>query len=153
MAEASRAKRSSGPTRGTTAPALTVRRGGGWSRRPRRSAPVALASSAATLLVSLALAAGPALAHGPTIEIRDSGLSPALLNLFEGTTVHFANTLDAPQGLVVLVGETGTVRSPMLKKPGDGWHYTFERTGRFEVRVEGRPDAKMTIVVVAKREG
>jgi hypothetical protein len=108
---------------------------------------------ALALLVGLVLGAGPALAHGPTVEIRASGLSPVLLNLFEGTTVHFANTLDAPDGLVVLIDATGELRSPVLKQPGDGWHYTFERSGRFDVRVEGRPDWKMTIVVVGKRGG
>ncbi|MBK7949957.1 MAG: hypothetical protein IPK00_14690 [Deltaproteobacteria bacterium] len=93
----------------------------------------------------------PARAHGPTVEIRATGLSPALLNLFEGTTVHFANTLDAPAGLVVLVDEAGRIRSPVLKAPGDGWHYTFEASGRYAIRLEQRPEAKMTIVVVPKR--
>lgn len=118
------------------------------ARTPSAGRGIALA-----LLVGLLLGAGPALAHGPTVEIRASGLRPVLLNLFEGTTVHFANTLAAPDGIVVLIDETGDLRSPVLKQPGDGWHYTFERSGRYDVRIEGRSDWKMTIVVVAKRGG
>lgn len=105
-------------------------------------------------LVCVALmsaAPAPARAHGPTVEIRATGLSPALLNLFAGTTVHFANTIEAATGLVVLIDEAGQVRSPVLARPGDGWHYTFEQTGRYSIRLEQRPDAKMTIVVVPKR--
>ncbi|MEZ4332385.1 MAG: hypothetical protein R3F35_11560 [Myxococcota bacterium] len=123
-------------------------------RTNRVGAPVRVGRGLALmLLIGLVLGAGPALAHGPTVEIRASGLSPALLNLFEGTTVHFANTIDAPAGIVVLIDETGDLRSPVLKRPGDGWHYTFDRTGRFDVRVEGRPDWRMTIVVIAKPSG
>jgi hypothetical protein len=89
-------------------------------------------------------------AHGPTVEISEAGMKPALLNLFEGTTVHFATTIATPGGLVVLVDESGSVRSPVLRVPGDGWHYTFEKSGRYAIRLEQRPDAKMTIVVVPK---
>jgi len=106
---------------------------------------------AAGFLATVLFAAAPARAHGPTVEIRASGLTPALLNLFEGTTVHFSSTIEAPAGLVVLVDEAGAIRSPRLAKPGDGWHYTFERSGRYSIRLEGRPEAKMTIVVVPKR--
>ena len=115
------------------------------SRRARRAAALA-----AGLLASLLVAAAPARAHGPTVEITAEGLKPPLLNLFEGTTVHFANTLDAPEGLVV-VDETRTLESPRLRAPGDGWHYTFEKAGTWVILVEQRPDAKMRIVVVPKR--
>lgn len=95
-------------------------------------------------------APGAAMAHGPTVEITETGLRPALLNLFEGTTVHFASTLVASPGLVVVVDPEGKVRSPALAKPGDGWHHTFERRGRYAIRVDGRPGATMTIVVVPR---
>ncbi|MBY0401975.1 hypothetical protein K2X89_16905 [Myxococcota bacterium] len=105
----------------------------------------------AALVAAVLFGATSARAHGPTVEIRATGLSPALLNLYQGTTVHFANTIAAPEGLVVLVDEAGQVRSPVLAAPGDGWHYTFEATGRYAIRLAGRPEAKMTIVVVPKR--
>lgn len=96
------------------------------------------------------LATDAALAHGPTVEITQAGLRPALLNLFEGTTVHFTSTLDASPGLVVVIDPEGKIRSPALAKPGDGWHYTFERSGRYAIRVDGRAGATMTIVVVPR---
>ncbi|MFO0691037.1 MAG: hypothetical protein U0900_20230 [Myxococcota bacterium] len=105
----------------------------------------------AALASAMLFSAAPVRAHGPTVEIRATGLTPALLNLYAGTTVHFANTIAAPEGLVVLVDEAGTVRSPVLKVPGDGWHHVFEAPGRYSIRLEQRPEAKMTIVVVPKR--
>jgi len=95
------------------------------------------------------LFASPVRAHGPTVEITASGIKPALLNLFVGTTVHFTNGLDAPSGVVV-AGEKGTVESPVLEVAGEGWHYTFEEAGAYEIRVVRRPEAKMRIVVVPK---
>ena len=95
--------------------------------------------------------AAPSRAHGPTVEITDAGLKPPLLNLFEGTTVHFSNKQNAPLGIVVWIDETGSVKSPVLRAPGDGWHHTFEKSGRYSVRLEQRPDAKMTIVVVPRK--
>ncbi len=109
--------------------------------------------AAAIMALSLAslsiVAAAPAWAHGPTVEITEAGLKPVLLNLYAGTTVHFSNTLMTPEGLVV-VDETRALESPPLKAPGDGWHYTFDKVGTFEIHVEQRPDAKMRIVVVPK---
>ena len=106
------------------------------------------------LVVSLALLAigvpGPALAHGPTIEISHDELKPSLLNLFVGTTVHFSNTVEMPGGHVI-VDESGTIESPALEKPGDGWHYTFEKEGTFEIHIKQHPTAKARIVVVPKR--
>lgn len=125
------------------------RHGGTWGRRV--GIRVAALASIASLVSAALLVPATASAHGPTVEIRATGLAPALLNLFEGTTVHFANTIDAQEGLVVLVDEAGKVRSPILKVPGDGWHYTFEESGRYSIRLEQRPEAKMTIVVVPKR--
>ncbi len=91
-----------------------------------------------------------ALAHGPTIEIRQDELSPPLLNLFVGTTVHFLNTVSVPGGHVV-VDESGTIESPALAAPGDGWHYTFEKEGTFEIYIKQHPTAKARVVVVPKR--
>ena len=108
------------------------------------------AAFAVVMLASLSLlAASTARAHGPMVEITAAGLKPVLLNLYVGTTVHFSSTLTAPEGLVV-VDQTGALESPPLKSPGDGWHYTFDKTGTFEIHVEQRPDAKMRIVVVPK---
>jgi len=90
------------------------------------------------------------MAHGPTIEISHDALKPTLLNLFVGTTVHFANTVEMPGGHTI-VDESGTIESPSLEKPGDGWHYTFEEVGTFEVYVREHPSAKARIVVVPKR--
>ena len=81
--------------------------------------------------------------------IGPDGLSPALLNLFAGTTVHFTNGLDVASGVVV-VGEDGSVESPALEVAGEGWHYTFEKTGAYTVRDARRPEATMRIVVVVK---
>ena len=108
------------------------------------------AAFAAVVLASLSLlAASPARAHGPTVEITAAGLKPVLLNLYVGTTVHFLSALSAPEGFVV-VDQTGALKSPPLTAPGDGWHYTFDKTGTFEIHVEKHPDAKMRIVVVPK---
>lgn len=88
-------------------------------------------------------------AHGPTIEISHSELKPGLLNLFVGTTVHFSNTVSMPGGHVV-VDEGGTLESPPLEKPGDGWHYTFDKPGTYDIYVKQHPTAKARIVVIRK---
>jgi plastocyanin len=93
--------------------------------------------------------AGFASAHGPTIDVSHSKLSPPLLNLFVGTTVHFNNLVAMPGGHVI-VDESGAIKSPPLLAPGDGWHYTFEKEGTFELRIEQHPGAKARIVVVPK---
>ena len=103
------------------------------------------------LVAVLSLLALPAQAHGPTIEISHSEMKPPLLNLFVGTTVHFANTVAMPGGHVV-VDEAGTLESPPLEKPGDGWHYTFEEAGTYEVFVKQHPMAKARIVVIPKKK-
>ena len=99
---------------------------------------------------SIVLAASaPASAHGPTVDITPTGFKPLLLNLFEGTTVHFTNSVAAPEGLVV-TDEAKTFASPPIAADGDGWHYSFEKIGSYEIRIEQRPEAKMRIVVVKK---
>lgn len=100
-------------------------------------------------LLFAAASAGPATAHGPTVEITAAGFKPVLLNLFEGTTVHFTNTLAAPQG-VVLSSESGTVTSPPLPAAGEGWHYTFEKGGAYAIHLVEQPATTMRIVVVKK---
>ena len=94
---------------------------------------------------------GVASAHGPTIEITHAAMKPALLNLYVGSTVHFTNQQAMPGGHTV-VDETGTIESPPLEKVGDGWHYTFDEVGRYEVYVAQHPSAKATIVVVPKKD-
>jgi plastocyanin len=112
------------------------------------------AANASLVVLSLVLfclaIAGVAYAHGPTIEVSHSELKPKLLNLYVGTTVHFNNTVEMPGGHVI-VDASGTIKSPPLIKPGDGWHYTFEKEGTFEIYIEQHPHAKARIVVVPKR--
>lgn len=105
-----------------------------------------------TLVVSLALgAAGVAWAHGPTIKITHHEMKPPLLNLFVGQTVHFDNTVTMPGGHVV-VDATGKIESPPLEKPGDGWHYTFDEVGTYELRLKQHPKTTAKIVVVPKKD-
>jgi plastocyanin len=117
--------------------------------------PTRLFSTGATrLLIGVCMAAwftlatsGSAKAHGPTIEISHAEMKPRLLNLFVGTTVHFSNTVSMPGGHVV-VDVGGTLESPPLEKPGDGWHYTFDQEGTYEVFVKQHPMTKARIVVI-----
>jgi hypothetical protein len=51
----------------------------------------------------------------------------------------------------VIVDASGTIKSPPLEAPGDGWHYTFEKEGTFELHIEQHPSAKARIVIVPKR--
>ena len=104
----------------------------------------------AALVLAAAFLATPAAAHGPTIELSHSEMKPALLNLFVGTTVHFANTVSMPGGHVVVDTE-GRLESPALAEPGDGWHYTFEEVGTYEVFLREHPKARATINVVPKK--
>ena len=103
-----------------------------------------------TCCLGMLVAATPSFAHGPTIELSHQEMKPTLLNLFEGSTVHFLNTVEMPGGHIV-VDEAGTIESPPLEDPGDGWHYTFESAGRFELFIRQHPEAKALIVVVPKR--
>jgi len=112
---------------------------------------VGLAASVIGLWLVVVLGAGAAAAHGPTIEIRHDSLEPSLLNLYVGTTVHFANMVAMPGGHVI-VDEKGRLESPPLEAPGDGWHYTFEEEGVYEVFVRQHPDARARIVVVPKKK-
>ncbi len=89
-------------------------------------------------------------AHGPTIEISHEALKPSLLNLFIGTTVHFSNIVAMPGGHII-VDESGMLESPALEKVGDGWHYTFESEGTYEIYIKQHPAAKARVVVVPKR--
>ncbi len=110
-------------------------------------------SASLLVLLSIGLVVGSAteaVAHGPTVEISHTEMKPPLLNLFVGTTVHFNNTVAMPGGHVV-VDESGTLESPPLEKPGDGWHYTFDTPGTFEIYIEAHPKTRMRIVVVPKR--
>ena len=93
---------------------------------------------------------GVAQAHGPTVKISHSEMTPPLLNLYVGTTVHFLNTVSMPGGHIV-VDEGGTLESPPLNEPGDGWHYTFEDEGTYEIYLKQHPEAKTRIVVVPKK--
>ncbi|MEZ4279979.1 MAG: hypothetical protein R3F21_10250 [Myxococcota bacterium] len=106
-------------------------------------------------IVALAcVSGGPARAHGPTVKVTATGFEPVLLNLFEGTTVHFTNAIagSAPGAEGVVVSdEAGRFESPPITAAGDGWHYTFEERGTYVIRVAGRPEPTLRIVVVAKK--
>ena len=119
-------------------------------RRHRRDCCFEMNGFASSILVIFLGFAGVASAHGPTIEVSHGELKPLLLNLFVGTTVHFSNTVEMPGGHVI-VDESETLESPPLMKPGDGWHYTFEEEGVFEIYIKQHPHAKARIVVVPKR--
>ncbi len=102
------------------------------------------------LALAFLLFAGVARAHGPTIEISHGEMKPALLNLFVGTTVHFSNTVSMPGGHVV-VDTKGQLESPPLVEPGDGWHYTFEEVGTYEVYLRQHPKTRARINVIPKK--
>lgn len=105
----------------------------------------------AALALSIALgAASIAAAHGPTVKLSHDEMTPPLLNLYVGTTVHFTNTVSMPGGHIV-VDQGGTLESPALLSPGDGWHYTFEAIGTYEIFIKEHPNAKMKIVIVEKK--
>jgi len=112
---------------------------------------VRILSGALALAAALVLVGSNAWAHGPTIKISHSEMKPPLLNLYAGTTVHFANTVAMPGGHVV-VDESGALESPPLEKPGDGWHYTFDEVGTFEVFVKQHPMARARIVVIPAKD-
>lgn len=105
---------------------------------------------ALTLALALVLFASVAKAHGPTIEISHGEMKPPLLNLFVGTTVHFLNTVAMPGGHVVIDDE-GRLESPPLEKPGDGWHFTFDEPGTYELRLKQHPKTRARIVVIPKK--
>ncbi len=100
--------------------------------------------------IGMLVVAAPCLAHGPTIEITHQAMRPALLNLFVGTTVHFSSTVTMPGGHVV-VDESGSIESPALAEPGDGWHFSFEAVGTYELFIRQHPEVRARIVVVPKR--
>lgn len=106
--------------------------------------------AAVVVAIFAVLAGPPARAHGPTVKITASGFEPVLLNLFEGTTVHFTNAIAGPDAVVV-GDEAGHFESPPITATGDGWHYTFEGRGTYVIRVVGRPEPTMRIVVIPKR--
>ncbi len=113
-----------------------------------RSKPLVVAILSFALAFGFASSAG---AHGPTIKITHSEMKPPLLNLFAGQTVHFENTVSMPGGHVV-IDASGAIESPPLEKPGDGWHYTFEETGTYELRLKQHPKTTAKIVVVPKKD-
>ena len=102
----------------------------------------------------LLAAASSSAAHGPTIRLTHESMKPVLLNLFLGTTVHFSNeasAADERSGAHVVVEKSGKLESPKLIEVGDGWHYTFEEAGTYEVFIRSHPKAKARIVVLPKR--
>ena len=101
-------------------------------------------------LFGIVVAGAPVLAHGPTIELLDREKKPALLNLFVGTTVHF-KAVGGESSLHVVVDEAAGIESPPIEARGDGWHYTFESEGSYDLFIREHPEAKARVVVVPKR--
>jgi plastocyanin len=97
---------------------------------------------ATTLAASLATEAR---AHGPTIRVGYSGVRPAQLGIAAGTTVHFLNA-NAGQGVCTVVADDGSFESPPMAR-GEGWHFEFDRPGRYVFHVKEYTSAAGVIVV------
>lgn len=115
---------------------------------PSRCKRIAAVLPAAALFVLL-VGAQASFGHGPTIKLAEDEMKPVLLNLHVGATVHFSNMVPRPGGHVI-IDEGGTLESPPLAEPGDGWHYTFGAPGTFEVFVKEQPKLRARIVVIPK---
>jgi len=107
------------------------------------------ASRAPLLFLSIiaALAAPPALAHGPTVRVSFSGVNPPTLTIEVGTTVHFHN--DGTTAVTVAAVD-GSFEGPTLAA-AEGWHHTFEQAGVFEYRLKESSRAKGKLVVYEPR--
>lgn len=97
------------------------------------------------LLLGLLLA-GPALAHGPTIDVAYSGVRPRQLVVRVGDTVHFRNR-NLGVGNCTLMTEEGEFGVPPLPKGGDH-HFTAETPGQIDFFVKEFPRARGTLIVV-----
>ena len=103
-----------------------------------RARPAALAA------LGLLLAA-PAWAHGPTLSGTYSKMRPQQLSIRAGDTVHFRNA-NSSDMTATFVAEDGHFESPALTR-GEGWHFTFETPGVYEVKLAENGDNRATIVV------
>lgn len=101
------------------------------------------------LLLGLVLLSAAALAHGPTVRVSYSGITPPRLVVAVGTTVHFHNA-NSGGGVCTVVTEGGAWESPPLGR-SEGWHHTFEEPGTFEFHVKEFSSAKGTLVVAPPR--
>ncbi len=88
---------------------------------------------------ALALAAGPARAHGPEVSVSAEGANPAELRVERGATVHFTNRAQVP---LRVRGEGDSFHSPLLA-PGEGWHLPLPFPGTFPYRVEREDGAEV----------
>ena len=110
-------------------------------------APALVALSA----VVAALAAAPALAHGPTVRLSYGKVAPSQIAIHAGQTIHFQNASATPRTFT-LKGEGDAFESPPLAR-GEGWHHTFESPGAFPYQVVEFPDMAGRVVVGPAREG
>ena len=51
-----------------------------------------------------------------------------------------------------VVDTSGKIESPPLEKVDEGWHYTFDEVGTFELFVKQHPMAKVRVNVVSKKD-
>jgi plastocyanin len=73
---------------------------------------------------------------------------PSELAVASGTTVHFrnANATGAPCTIFSL---DGSFESPVMTR-SEGWHYTFEKAGRYAFRVKEMPHVEGVILVAGQ---
>ena len=94
---------------------------------------------------ALLLTAAEAQAHGPTIRLSHAGLRPKSLVIEVGSTVHFHNDSSSDLPCTVRALDD-SFQSPPLAR-AEGWHYTFDTPGVFEIRLSesSRATAKITV--------
>ena len=108
------------------------------SRRIAAWAGVAVCLAASTLALD-------ARAHGPTVKLSYSRVTPERLVIRAGQTVHFHNASRTARTFT-LRAEDGSIESPPLPR-GEGWHHTFEEPGTFVFTAVERERLRCTIVV------
>ena len=92
------------------------------------------------------LGAGPAVAHGPAVELSLDRVSPAAITIGAGQWVHFKNTSVTPRTMTVRAAD-GSFESPAMGR-GEGWHHTFEDVGTHSYGVMEFPSMTGEVTVV-----
>jgi len=86
-------------------------------------------------LLSAALVAGDAYAHGPTFHFGRDSLEPEQVTIAVGGVVHFHNHDFMPGGMKLRATD-GSFESPPLGRD-QSWHHTFEAAGVYEFEIVG----------------
>ncbi len=102
-----------------------------------------LSVAAAAVVVSVATLV---LAHGAAVVVGHNYIEPAEITIAVGEIVHFQNRDEMPGGHTI-VADDGAFESPALGK-GEGWHYTFSKSGVYSYHVKEHPGTVGKIVVV-----